>query len=349
VAATRQIYEAAGWWNEHFGRVKTLAFWLVAVSALAFIGGGFVIARFGIVGAVAITFGVLLLLAAIVAFIVDSRMSRDQGGPKGGYRPGFLSELMELTEAEAAHAVQHQRSRIAAREIRAELRGILELLRTKLSVIEQGRAAVNERGFRLPASQWDRPREALDPDAHEATAAAYHEIERLNSEIKWNEGQTDEGQKIGFGPSHDLPRAVAAIEPALLALGEPPREDDPTQITPEIERATKRSYAKNQLPYSLDKGGQLRKLIGDSTGAGHPVGEWVPQIDGWISETREQLDEYAPEWGPYFATDTGDYPEAYPAGGALEERKAQEAINKRHLARLDRHLERLKEIIFERL
>jgi hypothetical protein len=112
------------------------------------------------------------------------------------------------------------RRHIAAEEIHTELQGILGLLRIKLSVIERGQAAEHGgTGFRLKTPQWHRHREALaSHPAYESTATAYQQIDRLNEEIAWQGRKAEKGQKYGFGPSHDLPGACAAIEDALREL-----------------------------------------------------------------------------------------------------------------------------------
>ena len=74
MSALGTIYKAAGWWNEHWGRVKTLAGWLVVASALCFLGGGLLIHQYGLVGGIAIIVGVVLLIAAASAFAIDRKM-----------------------------------------------------------------------------------------------------------------------------------------------------------------------------------------------------------------------------------------------------------------------------------
>jgi hypothetical protein len=68
--AFRQIYAAAGWWNDHWGRVKTLALLLGFVGAVVLVVGGLLVSRFGVLGTVAIVVGGLFLTVAMVAFLV---------------------------------------------------------------------------------------------------------------------------------------------------------------------------------------------------------------------------------------------------------------------------------------
>src|SRR5437588_7167973 len=76
VPAFRDIYDAAGWWNEHWGRVKTLGWWTLLFGAAVLALGGFLVGRYGVVGAVAIVIGSLAVLVALVALITGWRASR---------------------------------------------------------------------------------------------------------------------------------------------------------------------------------------------------------------------------------------------------------------------------------
>jgi hypothetical protein len=67
--------------------------------------------------------------------------------------------------------------------------------------------------------------------------------------------------------------------------------------------------------------------------------ELIPEIDSWIATTRALLDERSPQLAHYFGTDTHDSAEPnWPS-------KLQDAINLSQSGRLDRHLERLNEIL----
>jgi hypothetical protein len=82
--AARRIYYAAGWWNEHWGRVRTLVAALGVAGAAALIVGGFLVHRYGWIGTVGMTAGALILLFAAIAWLVG-RPSRprldDDDGP----------------------------------------------------------------------------------------------------------------------------------------------------------------------------------------------------------------------------------------------------------------------------
>lgn len=73
MGAARRLYEAAGWWNEHWGRVKTLVFAAGLVGAVLLIVGGVLVHRFGVLGTVAIAIGGLVLLVSVVAFSIGHR------------------------------------------------------------------------------------------------------------------------------------------------------------------------------------------------------------------------------------------------------------------------------------
>jgi hypothetical protein len=71
MSAIRTIYHLAGLWNEHWGRIKTLAIWIGLSGAGLLVLGGFLVQRYGWLGAVAIIVGGLFLLGAIAAFVVQ--------------------------------------------------------------------------------------------------------------------------------------------------------------------------------------------------------------------------------------------------------------------------------------
>jgi hypothetical protein len=81
----------------------------------------------------------------------------------------------------------------------------------------------------------------------------------------------------------------------------------------------------------------LQQAISDATPNG--TARLIPEIDNWIATSRARLDETSPQLAQYFATDTHDLAEPnWPA-------KLQDAINLSQSGRLDRHLERLNEIL----
>jgi hypothetical protein len=109
------------------------------------------------------------------------------------------------------------------------------------------------------------------------------------------------------------------------------------------ERQAKQRNAEEHLTEQLALGNRLRAQLHQAGSESAPIAQLIPEIDGWIDRTRAILDENAPQFAHYFATDTRDTAEPnWPS-------KLQDAINLSHSSRLDRHLERLKEILFRRL
>src|SRR5690242_18534040 len=78
MSAARTIYRLAGVWNEHWGRIKTIAFWLFGAGAVSLVVGGFLVNRYGAIGAVAIIIGSLCLLGALAAFLIQRFANRRQ-------------------------------------------------------------------------------------------------------------------------------------------------------------------------------------------------------------------------------------------------------------------------------
>lgn len=70
MAAIKSIYAAAGWWNEQWGRIKTLMFWLGVAGAVVLVVGGYLVHRFGVLGTIAIAIGGLFLLVSLASFVV---------------------------------------------------------------------------------------------------------------------------------------------------------------------------------------------------------------------------------------------------------------------------------------
>jgi hypothetical protein len=74
MAAWQTIYRAAGTWNEHWGRVKTILGVLVVLGAALIIGGGFLVRHYGRLGAIAIIVGSLILILAVISWVVEWRL-----------------------------------------------------------------------------------------------------------------------------------------------------------------------------------------------------------------------------------------------------------------------------------
>ena len=113
----------------------------------------------------------------------------------------------------------------------------------------------------------------------------------------------------------------------------------------ERERQAKRRNVEEQLTEQLALGERLRARLQQTISDGTPDGfvQLIPEIDSWIDTTHAIVDADAPQLAQYFATDTHDTAEPnWPS-------KLRDAINLSHSGRLDRHLERLKEILFKRL
>jgi hypothetical protein len=81
MSAARQIYDAAGWWNEHWGRLKVLALWLGVAGAITLIVGGALVHRFGVLGAVAIAIGALFLLVSVIALSIGRIAAKHRPSP----------------------------------------------------------------------------------------------------------------------------------------------------------------------------------------------------------------------------------------------------------------------------
>jgi hypothetical protein len=139
--------------------------------------------------------------------------------------------------------------------------------------------------------------------------------------------------------------AAAFGIPFLLAWAGTSSTLDRSSVDTEIgrERQAKQGNAEEQLTEQLALGNRLRAQLHQTISQGAPIVQLIPEIDGWIDKTRAILDDNAPRFAQYFATDTHDTAEPdWPS-------KLQDAINLSHSSRLDRHLERLKEILFRRL
>jgi hypothetical protein len=69
----RPIYEAAGWWNEHWARVKTLAKFAIFGGAVVLIVGGSIVHRFGLLGTICIAVGVVVIVVGLVGWAEGKR------------------------------------------------------------------------------------------------------------------------------------------------------------------------------------------------------------------------------------------------------------------------------------
>lgn len=103
------------------------------------------------------------------------------------------------------------------------------------------------------------------------------------------------------------------------------------------EPRTDDGHLREQLALGDRLRAHLQQAIADATPDG--TVQLIPEIDSWIATTRALLDQSSPELAHYFATDTHDTAEPnWPA-------KLQDAINLSQSGRLNRHLERLNEIL----
>jgi hypothetical protein len=133
--------------------------------------------------------------------------------------------------------------------------------------------------------------------------------------------------------------------PALAAWVDAPSPPEQRQPATKPEPPpARRSVDDEQLRAQLAIGTGLRARLQQAISAGTPNGteQLLPQVDSWIDETRALLADGAPDLAEYFAADKPDTAQTnWPA-------KLQDAINISHAGRLDRHLERLTEILSSR-
>jgi hypothetical protein len=135
VSAARKIYDAAGWWNEHFGRVKTLAYVVLGLGAAVVLIGGLLIRHFGLLGTAAIVIGSLVLIIGVLGFVVDSRYENTKAGS-----PPNQTEITA------------DRLRAASLPLGTELRDI----RHQIELVKSTRPHAHySAGFQLPAARWD--------------------------------------------------------------------------------------------------------------------------------------------------------------------------------------------------
>ncbi|MCW2963630.1 MAG: hypothetical protein JWO17_882 [Actinomycetia bacterium] len=134
------------------------------------------------------------------------------------------------------------------------------------------------------------------------------------------------GTPSALDRSHPNPERVQPEERASVAQ----RERQP-------ERRTAERHLTEQLALGNSLRTHLQQAISDATPDG--TVQLIPEIDDWIATTRALLDAKSPQLAQYFATDTHDMAEPnWPS-------KLQDAINLSQSGRLNRHLERLNEIL----
>jgi hypothetical protein len=126
---------------------------------------------------------------------------------------------------------------------------------------------------------------------------------------------------------------------------DPERAQPDTQQTVAVVRERESQppppFAESRLTEQLTVGNQLRAQLQRAISDATPNGtvQLIPEIDSWIATTRALLDERSLQLALYFATDTYDMAEPdWPS-------KLEDAINLSQSGRLNRHLERLNEIL----
>jgi hypothetical protein len=138
--------------------------------------------------------------------------------------------------------------------------------------------------------------------------------------------------------------AAAFGIPASANWAVAPSAPDRSQTNPgQRERRPRLGADERQLTEQLALGDRLRTRLQDA-GSATPNGivQLIPEIDGWVATTHALLAERSPELARYFATDPHDLPEPnWPS-------KLEDAINLSQSGRLDRHLERLNELLSRR-
>jgi hypothetical protein len=141
------------------------------------------------------------------------------------------------------------------------------------------------------------------------------------------------GSRVGAPPTLARPRLVPErAEPDTQQSVAVVRERE-SQPRPPIAEST----FTEQLALGTQLRAQLQRAISDATPNG--TVQLIPEIDSWIATTRALLDERNPQLAQYFTTDTHDMTEPnWPS-------KLEDAINLSQSGRLDRHLERLNEIL----
>lgn len=132
------------------------------------------------------------------------------------------------------------------------------------------------------------------------------------------------GLVVGLAAAFGIPAAVAKERSPVAERAGPPTLHRPgTEISA-------------QLAAGESLRAHLEQAISDGTPNG--AAQLIPEIDSWIAATQALLDDEAPEAAHFFRTDTNTAEPIWPP-------KLEDAINLTQSSRLDRHLERLKEIL----
>lgn len=104
--------------------------------------------------------------------------------------------------------------------------------------------------------------------------------------------------------------------------------------------------AKRILRDRLRVGNELRQSIARAVGPTVSAAQFTTHVDNWIATAEVELRNLAPEWVAYFVTDTGDMPSTGITADTGEWMKQLRRESDAVIARLDRHLERLREIAY---
>ncbi|MDQ1564299.1 MAG: hypothetical protein QOI14_1250 [Actinomycetota bacterium] len=151
-------------------------------------------------------------------------------------------------------------------------------------------------------------------------------------------GLASRGTRAGASSTLDRPQRIPQrVQP------EPQRDPvdrEHASVAPP-ERHPGLDTADSRLTEQLTLGNRLRAQLQQVIADAIPNGtvQLIPEIDSWIATTRVLLDERSPHLAHYFATDALDLAEPnWPS-------KLEDAINLSQSGRLNRHLERLNEIL----
>jgi hypothetical protein len=146
-------------------------------------------------------------------------------------------------------------------------------------------------------------------------------------------GLASAGARVGAPSTLDRPR----LDPERAQ----PDTQQSVAVVSERESQPRPPVAESRLTEQLTLGNQLRAQLQRAISDATPNGavQLIPEIDSWIATTRALLDERSLQLGKYFATDIHDMAEPdWPS-------KLEDAINLSQSGRLNRHLERLNEIL----
>jgi hypothetical protein len=194
-SAAKSIYEATGVWNEHWGRIKTLAAVLLILSAGTLLAGGFLVHRYGVLGGCAIAVGLVLLIASMAAFAMDWRRNRRR------------------RTVASSPAI-----RKAALQLGTELRDI----RHKIDLVRSTRPTNHySHDFQLPGARWHEYDEVLaaEPRLYRIVETAYTYAHHVNEALQFRRTRTPR-KTIGVVKDDGLDEAYEAAGNALDALGE---------------------------------------------------------------------------------------------------------------------------------